>query len=90
MSRPATESTHLHTRLLKCALEVEESRAYWAHTDGSTVVTAQQAFDEYWFGARSLAWVETLLTNMRARFDAFPCALQTLHRWPAMPPMCAG
>lgn len=86
MSRPATESTHLHTRLLKCALEVEESRAYWAHTDGSTAVTAQQAFDEYWFGARSLAWVETLLTNMRARFDAFPCALQTLHRWPAMPP----
>lgn len=86
MSMQPQETTQLHTRLLKCALEVEDARAYWAHTDGSTDVTAQQAFDEYWFGARSLARVEVLLTNMRARFAAFPQALRTLHRWPEMAP----
>ena len=82
----AQETTQLHTRLLKCALEVEDARSYWAHTDGSRDVSAQQAFDEYWFGARSLARVEVLLTNMRARFAAFPAALRTLHRWPHMAP----
>jgi hypothetical protein len=80
------EVTQVHTRLLKCALQIEEARAYWAHTDGTTTVTVQQAFDGYWFGARSLAWVEILLNNMRARFDAFPAALGILHRWPTMTP----
>lgn len=80
------EVTQVHTRLLKCALEVEDSRAYWARTNGTQAVTAQQAFDEYWFGARSLSWVTILLTNMRARYDAFPSALQTLHRWSEMSP----
>jgi hypothetical protein len=86
MSTKPQETTHTHTRLLKCALEIEDARAYWAHTDGSSDTTAQQAFDDYWFGARSLARVEVLLANMRARFSAFPAALQTLHRWPHMPP----
>ena len=80
------ETTHKHTRLMKCALEVEECRAYWAHTDGTTAISARQVFDNYWFGARSLERVEVLLVNMRARFDTFPAALQTLHRWPQMAP----
>lgn len=84
-ARPA-ETTQVHTRLLKCALQVEEARAYWQHTDGSTVVAPGDAFASYWFGARSLAWVEVLLTNLRARFDAFPAALPVLHRWPDMTP----
>jgi GNAT superfamily N-acetyltransferase len=71
---------------MKCALEVEECRAYWAHTDGTTAISARQVFDNYWFGARSLERVEVLLVNMRARFDTFPAALQTLHRWPQMAP----
>lgn len=86
MSEQPQEVTQVHTRLLKCALEVEDSRSYWTHTDGAHPVTARQAFDEYWFGARSLAWIEILLTNMRARFDAFPPALQVLHRWTQMAP----
>jgi hypothetical protein len=45
MSIQLQEVTHVHTRLLKCALEIEDSRAYWAHTDGSEAVTAQRAFD---------------------------------------------
>lgn len=79
------EVTEVHTRLLKCALEVEDARAYWTHAAGSPRAAAP-AFDEYWFGARSLPRIEVLLANMRARFDAFPAALDALHRWPHMAP----
>lgn len=85
MSRPR-EETRVHTRLMKCALEVEESRAYWQHAGGDRRVSAQEAFDGYWFGARSLPRVEVLLANMRARFDAFPPSLPVLHRWHPMSP----
>jgi hypothetical protein len=83
LTRPR-EVTDVHTRLLKCALEVDDARAFWAHaTPGAS---AQHAFDAYWFGARSLPRVEVLLANMRARFAAFPPALDVLHRWPDMSP----
>jgi len=65
---------------------VEDSRAFWARADETTSVSAQQAFDEYWFGARSLARIEVLLSNMRARFSAFPAALAVLHGWQHMLP----
>jgi hypothetical protein len=80
------EETHVHGRILKCALEVEDARACWTHAGQGQAATAQRAFDEYWFGAKSLPRIEVLLTNMRARFDAFPGALETLHRWPHMSP----
>lgn len=86
MTGPAKEETRVHTRLMKCALEVEESRAYWQHTDGTRSVTPQEAFDAYWFGARSLPRIKVLLLNLRARFDAFEPALEVLHGWPAMSP----
>lgn len=86
MNAKHTETTQIHTRLLKCALEVEDARAYFQHTDGTEAVTAQQAFSDYWFGARSLSRVEVLLINFRARFDAFPPALRILHRWSDMTP----
>jgi len=86
MSTGPSEATEVHTRLLKCALEVEDARAYWSHAGNSKPVTAQRAFDEYWFGARSLSRIEVLLANMRARFDAYPAALSVLHRWPNMSP----
>jgi hypothetical protein len=80
------EVTEVHTRLSRCALEVDDSRAFWAHADETTKVDAQLAFGEYWFGARSLARVKVLLANMRARFAAFPSALAALHRWQDMSP----
>lgn len=86
MNERPREATQVHTRLLKCALEVEDSRAYWAHADGLGSASAQRAFDEYWFGARSFSRIEVLLANMRSRFDAFPDALETLRRWAHMPP----
>ena len=86
MTVAVAEETRVHTRLLKCALEVEDARAYWHHTNGDPTAGAKQAFDQYWFGARSLSRVEVLLSNMRARFDAFPSALRTLRRWREMSP----
>jgi len=65
---------------------VEDARAYWRHAGGDAPVTAQHAFDEYWFGAKSLARVKVLLTNFRARFDVVPDALDVLSRWPHMDP----
>lgn len=76
-----SETRELHTRLLKCALEVEDARAYWQHAVPGTPADAQRAFSEYWFGARSLPRVEVLLANMRARFDAFPASLAVLTSW---------
>ncbi len=113
MSLEPGESTAVHTRLLKCALEIEDSRAYWANAGRAHVptaeanagdprahapapndsantngkaVSAKNAFDEYWFGARSLARIEVLLANLRARFDAFPPSLSVLGRWTDMAP----
>jgi hypothetical protein len=86
MSDAPKEITEVHIRLLKCMLEPENSRAYWAHADGSTPVDVQRAFAEYWFGARSLPRVQMLLANFRVRFGAFPAALGVLHRWADMPP----
>jgi hypothetical protein len=86
MTVTPAEATEVHTRLLKCALEIEDSRSYWSHAGNAKPVTAQRAFDEYWFGARSLSWIEVLLTNMRVRYDAYPSALAALHRWPSMSP----
>lgn len=83
-SRPA-EVAEIHTRLLKCDLAIEDSRAYWPHTL-TPPVTSARAFEEYWFGARSLARIKVLLANMRARFDAFPPALEVLARWSSMTP----
>jgi len=80
------EATVLHTRLLKCALEVEDSRAYWSHAGDRGRSTAQQAFDNYWFGARSLARIDALLMDMRARFDTYPAAFEVLRGWPHMSP----
>jgi hypothetical protein len=81
--RPA-ETTQVHTRLLKCALEVEDARAFWQHADPDQPTEASQAFDEYWFGARSLPRVRVLLTNFRARFSAFPLSLEVLRGWTEM------
>ena len=86
MTQRPSETVEVHTRLLKCALEVEDSREYWRHCPTGTAVNSQRAFDEYWFGARSLARVKVLLTNFRARFDIIPDALAVLNRWQHMDP----
>ncbi len=74
---------------MKCALEIEDARAFWAHPPADTAgaaLTPRAAFDAYLFGARSLPRIEVLLANMRARFSSFPSALHALHAWPHMEP----
>lgn len=76
------ETREPHTRLLRCPLAADDARAYWQRTAGlQSASSAQRVFEEYWFGARSLATVRLLLINFRARFDAFPSALYVLQRW---------
>ena len=71
-----------HTRLLKCALEVEDSRSYWRRrVPGTPPPTASAALSDLWFGPKSLPRVTVLLLNFRYRFDAFPSALAALHHW---------
>lgn len=84
-SATASETTQRHTRLLKCTLCVEESRAYWRHRAAARDrVDPALAFEQAWFGAKSLPWVDVLVNNLRARFDAFPDALFVLARWRTM------
>ena len=72
-----------HTRILRLTLAVSESRAYWAAVDPARAGAArvERAFNEHWFGHKSLARVKLLLTNFAARFDAYPTALEALRRW---------
>lgn len=82
--RPCEAST-FHTRLLKAGLAVEDCRAYWEKRRTQSAPSAQTAFAEYWFGAKSVLWLQRLLADMRGRFEAFPESLQVLSTWDRMP-----
>ena len=83
----ASEGTEPHSRLLRCSLCVDESRAYWANVDpDSPRNSSDVAFSRSWFGAKSEQWTTELLSNMRLRFDGFPAGLRVLTRWFAMSP----
>lgn len=82
-----SEATEIHSRLVKCPLAVEEARAYWGRAVvGGPPPNSQEAFEQYWFGAKSLAWVKELVLNLQARFGAFPEALAVLKSWDSMTP----
>lgn len=88
-TRPSTaanaEATEIHSRLLRCSLCVEESRAYWANVDPHCPrESAVDAFEQSWFGTKSEPWTTELLSNMRVRFDAYPEALRVLAAWRTM------
>ena len=87
MTDRPSEVMKVHSRLLKCALEVEDCRSYWKHVDpADDAPRADKAFEAYWFGARSLARVKVLIINFRYRFDAYPEALEVLRCWEHMNP----
>lgn len=87
MNKRPSEVVEFHTRLMKCALEVDNSRAYWQRVhENNGSGSARQAFDEYWFGARSFLRVQRMMQDFRARFDAYPSALHVLARWTGMDP----
>ncbi len=84
-SRPS-EAVEVHTRILKCTLEVENSREYWARVARGENPTAARAFEHCWFGDRSFERVAEILTHLRARYDPYPEALQVLASWKNMGP----
>lgn len=83
-----SEVTEVHTRILRLALGIEEARAYWANVDPTVPAGARAltAFEQRWFGAKSLDRVKTLLPYLAVRYDAFPEALEVLRRWRHMDP----
>lgn len=77
------EEVDIHTRMLRIGLAAEDSRAYWEQA-GRELPPGDRvrvAFEERWFGSRSMARVKYLVTNFSYRYDAFPEALRLLHRW---------
>ncbi len=81
-----SEATEIHTRILRLALGVEDSRSYWERVDPSVPVAERPliAFEERWFGGKSLERVRFLLANFVDRYDAYPEALEVLRRWRSM------
>lgn len=80
------EATEVHTRILRLALGVEDSRSYWEHVDPKMPVAGRAlvAFEQRWFGSKSLERVRFLLSSFVDRYDAFPEALDVLRRWRSM------
>lgn len=83
--RPS-EVTDVHTRVLRVTLAEPECRAYWENVDLSTQVgkRADVAFEQRWFGPKSMARVQTLIATLAGRFDPFPEALDVLKGWCGM------
>ena len=81
-----SEETEIHTRILRLALAVEESRAYWEHVDSSNPesLVSNQAFEKRWFGAKSAERVRYLIASLNARYVPFPNALLVLRQWSSM------
>ncbi|MFS8071304.1 MAG: DUF1819 domain-containing protein, partial [Byssovorax sp.] len=82
----AREAVDVHTRILRVTLAEPECRAYWENVD-LAVPPAQRAavaFEQRWFGAKSMARVQTLLAALADRFDAFPESLAVLRAWPEL------
>lgn len=80
------EVEEVHTGILRLALGVEESRAYWEHVDPAVPPADRPtvAFEQRWFGAKSLQRAVYLVRAFVNRYDAFPDALTVLRRWPGM------
>jgi hypothetical protein len=83
--RPS-EASAAHTRILRLALGVEDSRSYWENVDPSVPVAqrALVAFEQRWFGSKSLERVRFLVSCFVDRYDSFPAGLAALRRWRSM------
>ena len=77
------EVQQFHTRLLRVSLAIEESRAYWKYVKLGFPKEKQAtiAFEERWFGSRSMDRVRRLLSEFNHRYDAYPIALTILSQW---------
>lgn len=80
------EATTIHTRILRLALAVQDARAYWEHFDLEIPVSdrAKVAFEQRWFGAKSLERVRYLIASFTDQYAAFPGAFAVLRHWSSM------
>ena len=85
-SSEPSEATAIHTSILRLTLALEESRSYWQHGDPSVSVPEKTkiAFEQRWFGGKSLHRVQYILRSFASRYDAFPAALNVLGKWRSM------
>jgi Putative inner membrane protein (DUF1819) len=83
------EVNKAHSRMLRIPLVLEETRAYWTHWKGSVpkAERSQIAFEERWFGSKSMKRVQALLSDFGHRFEAYPTALAVLTHWCPQDPM---
>ena len=77
------EVDKFHTRLLRVSLALEESRSYWEQMTLQTPKEgrAELAFENRWFGSKSMARVQRLLAEFGHRYDTYPEAIATLIHW---------
>ena len=72
MTERYVEETVYHTRVMKCTLEIEHSRAYWqlcGQSEGP--VSTETAFEKAIFGSRTLSARGRIDGGYAASFDAF-------------------
>ncbi|MDI9636207.1 hypothetical protein QM565_10485 [Geitlerinema splendidum] len=83
------EVSQFHTRILRVSLAVEESRAYWEYLKRDTPKEkrATVAFEERWFGSKSMDRVRCLLSEFNHRYEAYPVALDVLMQWRPSDPL---
>lgn len=81
------ESTEIHTRILRMTLGEPECLAYWQHVDLAVPADerAAVAFEQRWFGARTMARCRTIIATLAQRFDDTPEAIAALRAWQGMP-----
>ncbi len=87
------EVVQFHTRLLRVSLVTEESYSYWQHyradisSDRLLGEITQTAFEERWFGSKSMARTQLLMKEFAQRYDAYPVAISVLHCWQPRDPV---
>jgi len=83
------EVEQFHSQILRVSLAMEESRVYWEHMTPEVPKEkrATIAFEERWFGNKSMDRVRRLLSEFGSRYDAYPVALDVLRRWRPSDPM---
>lgn len=79
-AQPA-EVQDIHTRLLKFGLEQQTAAVFWRRFVPGQEVDPTTVHREYWFGDKRLDRIKVILTNLRARFTAYPKALHALTIW---------
>jgi hypothetical protein len=82
-----SEATEPHTRMMKCTLEVQSSRSYWAECGlAGGPISKEHAFERAIFGSKTFLRVDGLIADLRHRYDAFPFTLAVLGHWRDMNP----